>query len=201
MPKFIPLTESDVTFTFELEAEYESVRGHFGYDACPSNTAAEDAIIERLEAGDTTAWCYIKVTATAHDGTEEIAGLGCCVLEDCRGKSGTAVARIVEAFARDSGIHLEALDRLNATLAAARQCVTFRMCTTKYLGPTNSRGARVKATHCTTGRSATLAWDYALDSFDNHAAAAEPVLGRYPEISTATAGGGYIMGVDPHYDP
>jgi hypothetical protein len=37
---------------------------------------------------------------------------------------------------------------------------------TKYLGPTNSRGARVKAT-CQAG-SLTLPWDDALDVEENH---------------------------------
>lgn len=41
---------------------------------------------------------------------------------------------------------------------------------TKYLGPTNSRGARVKAT-CQ-AKSATVSWDYALNSQGNHEAAA-----------------------------
>ncbi len=41
---------------------------------------------------------------------------------------------------------------------------------TKYLGPTNHRGARVKAT-CQ-ARSITVAWDSAKDAEDNHYAAA-----------------------------
>jgi hypothetical protein len=41
---------------------------------------------------------------------------------------------------------------------------------TKYLGPTNSRGSRVKAT-CQAG-SITVSWDDAWDVFPNHRAAA-----------------------------
>lgn len=41
--------------------------------------------------------------------------------------------------------------------------------TTKYLGPTNYRGARVKAT-CEAG-SVTVSWDHALGSEENHDAA------------------------------
>lgn len=41
---------------------------------------------------------------------------------------------------------------------------------TKYLGPTNSRGSRVKAS-CEAG-SVTIDWNDALDSLENHAAAA-----------------------------
>lgn len=41
---------------------------------------------------------------------------------------------------------------------------------TKYLGPTNSRGSRVKAT--ASAGSITLAWNDALNQDDNHLAAA-----------------------------
>ncbi|WGM47666.1 hypothetical protein KOAAANKH_02548 [Brevundimonas sp. NIBR10] len=41
---------------------------------------------------------------------------------------------------------------------------------TKFMGPTNHRGSRVKAT-TVTGKSVTLDWDHALNSGDNHAAA------------------------------
>lgn len=41
--------------------------------------------------------------------------------------------------------------------------------TTKYLGPTNHRGSRVKAT-CEAG-SVIVGWDHALDSQGNHDAA------------------------------
>jgi len=45
---------------------------------------------------------------------------------------------------------------------------------TKYLSPTNHRGARIKASagHFT----ATLAWDYSLDSLPNHVAAVKNLL-------------------------
>lgn len=42
---------------------------------------------------------------------------------------------------------------------------------TKYLGPTNTRGSRVKATSGS-GVSVVLPWDHELDSDQNHAAAA-----------------------------
>lgn len=42
--------------------------------------------------------------------------------------------------------------------------------TTKFLGPTNCRGSRVKAS--AQAGSLTLSWDDALDIDDNHAAAA-----------------------------
>ncbi len=47
---------------------------------------------------------------------------------------------------------------------------------TKYLGPTDSRGSRVKAT-CQAG-SVTLSWDDAKDSDENHTAAAVALCKR-----------------------
>ena len=43
--------------------------------------------------------------------------------------------------------------------------------TTKYMGPTNKRGSRVKATSAN-GNSITLSWDCGLGTDDNHDAAA-----------------------------
>lgn len=42
---------------------------------------------------------------------------------------------------------------------------------TKFLGPTNTRGSRVKAT-TPSGQSVTIGWDHALDSDANHTRAA-----------------------------
>ena len=47
---------------------------------------------------------------------------------------------------------------------------------TKFLGPTNSRGSRVKAV-CEAGQVA-LAWDDALDMTENHEAAAKALCDR-----------------------
>ncbi len=72
-----------------------------------------------------------------------------------------------------------------------------RMCSTRYLGPTDHRGGRVKATHLTTRKSVTVSWDHALGIEENHAHAAAAVLGREPEFGTSVDGGGYVFGVDP----
>lgn len=68
---------------------------------------------------------------------------------------------------------------------------------TKYLAPTNHHGARVKAT-CDTGSdrpfTATVAWDYALSTPDNHRAAAVEVCrlrGYNPPAHRATMPGGW----------
>lgn len=47
--------------------------------------------------------------------------------------------------------------------------------TTKYLGPTNVKGSRIKATE-PDGKSVTLHWDHALDAEENHAAAAKALM-------------------------
>lgn len=64
---------------------------------------------------------------------------------------------------------------------------------TTYLGPTNVRGSRVKASDCDRN-SIILSWDNALDSDENHKAAAkalcdkmnwqgELVMGSFPKCN------------------
>lgn len=67
---------------------------------------------------------------------------------------------------------------------------------TKYLGPTNARGSRVKAT-CQAG-SVTLSWDDALDSEANHHAAAQ-ALARKLGWSGRLIGGGLPDGTGNAY--
>jgi len=45
---------------------------------------------------------------------------------------------------------------------------------TKYLGPTNTRGSRIKATCWLT--SVTVAWDYSANAEENHTAAIEALV-------------------------
>lgn len=73
---------------------------------------------------------------------------------------------------------------------------TYRMCETEYL---NGHG-RVRATHVTTQRRAEVAWDEHLTVEQNHAAAAELVLGRAPEFQASMHHGGFMFGVDPAND-
>jgi hypothetical protein len=76
-----------------------------------------------------------------------------------------------------------------ATIAANQGLKTYNcsllrgpVIVTRYLGPTNHRGSRVKATHerdsDVTWR-ATLDWDHSLDSTANHQLAAEQLLGQW----------------------
>lgn len=58
--------------------------------------------------------------------------------------------------------------------------------TTKFLGPTNFRGSRVKAT-CQAG-SVTISWDHATGSEENHLAAAKALCDKYDWGDPVAAG-------------
>lgn len=55
---------------------------------------------------------------------------------------------------------------------------------TKYMGPTNTKGARIKAT-CESG-SLTISYDHDLDSDGNHRAAAEALCAKIGLVSSLT---------------
>lgn len=73
---------------------------------------------------------------------------------------------------------------------------------TQFLGPTNHRGARVKATHMLSGASATVSWSYESDIEDNHEYAVLALLRKIgrndvanppPKMARAPVnGGGYV---------
>jgi len=73
--------------------------------------------------------------------------------------------------------------------------------TTKYLAPTNSSGARIKATAA--AGSITIPWDHALDACANHYAAARQLAGQNdwtddtgdirPHAFGALPDGGYVL--------
>lgn len=60
---------------------------------------------------------------------------------------------------------------------------------TRYIGPTNTRGSRVKA-RSSSGLSLTLTWDDALDTDANHRAAAEALARKLKWGGRWLAGGG-----------
>jgi hypothetical protein len=66
--------------------------------------------------------------------------------------------------------------------------------TTKYLGPTDFRGSRIRA--ACGDRSVTVPYDHALDSFDNHAAAARTLaatLNTTGSFAVASVSKGYAF--------
>ena len=63
-----------------------------------------------------------------------------------------------------------------------RGLLTGPVIVTRYLGPTDHRGSRIKATHKRDSEitwQATISWDYSLDATANHQAAAEQLLGKW----------------------
>ena len=66
--------------------------------------------------------------------------------------------------------------------------------TTRYIGPTNTKAARIKAT--AEAGSTTVAWDHALNIQDNHAAAAitlAQIYGWDGELCQGGIAGGYCF--------
>jgi hypothetical protein len=64
---------------------------------------------------------------------------------------------------------------------------------TKYIGPTNFRGSRIKATASNGAGSLTVSYDHALNVDGNHAAAARALakkLGWHGRVSSGGAPGG-----------
>jgi hypothetical protein len=60
--------------------------------------------------------------------------------------------------------------------------------TTYFIGPTNIKGARIKA-RAGAGTSVTLPWDHALDIHDNHRAAASALALKNGWTGDFVAGG------------
>ncbi len=67
----------------------------------------------------------------------------------------------------------------------------YQAITTKYIGPSNYRGSRVKA--IAEAGSVTLHWDDALNSTDNHNAAAKALADKF-KWKGAWFGGGLVGG-------
>lgn len=79
----------------------------------------------------------------------------------------------------------------------SRTAPTLRAITTKYHGPTATLGARVSAS--SSGDRHTIAWDYASNTFENHAAAAEALclqMGWSGDLVAGTAGDGFVFVFD-----
>ncbi len=77
-------------------------------------------------------------------------------------------------------------------MAGNIKVTTAPACETKYLGPTDSRGARVKATHFNTRRTITRPWDHGLDANPNHAIVAAELLGSTDLLCCSVDGGGWV---------
>jgi len=71
--------------------------------------------------------------------------------------------------------------------------ITTRRCVeTKYLGPTNSHGARIKGTNVTSKKTLTMNWNHELDALDNHAQVAARLLESNDLIDSSVDNGGWM---------
>lgn len=75
--------------------------------------------------------------------------------------------------------------------------ITTQAIETRYLGASNTKGTRIKATAW--GGNITIGYDYALDAQDNHRAAADALIaklgwtGTYAQGGNAKGDGGYYF--------
>lgn len=104
------LTESEVTFTIEMEPEFMPFEGQF-------DDRRDVAFIrKRLAAEQQEAWCMLTVKASwnGFDGFDHLGGVSL----DCgQHPSGVKVAKAVEKFARESDMHSQALEDLTRVIA------------------------------------------------------------------------------------
>ncbi len=70
------LTESDVTFTLEMQEDEFPVRGHCSAHDPETDKATEDSILARLESGDSWAWAIVTVKAVwkSFQGVDTLCG-------------------------------------------------------------------------------------------------------------------------------
>lgn len=70
--------------------------------------------------------------------------------------------------------------------------IALQSIVTRYLGPTNTRGARIKA--ACNGGSIVLSWDYENNALENHRAAAEALRLKLEWPSLPMISGGLPKG-------
>lgn len=79
--------------------------------------------------------------------------------------------------------------------------IAYQAIVTKFFGPTNHRGSRIKAT--AQAGSVTVGYDHALNAEDNHLAAATALAAKYGWEGPLTAGAmpdgrGYAFVMSPN---
>ena len=107
------LTKNEVKFSIDIESEDMPVRGNYMCTEDPeADKAAEDEILARLDRGDITAWCLIKVTAKweEFEGFATLGGISYSDNEDSQKQA--------ESDADDHGMFDEALEDLNNNINA-----------------------------------------------------------------------------------
>lgn len=103
------LVKEDVIFTVELEEEDLPVRGNYMCtDDNGQDKKDENVVIDRLNCGDISAWCCLKIIAKWED-FEETTYLGGCSFE--AGLNNTDLQKEAEEIA--SGFYDDLLEALN----------------------------------------------------------------------------------------
>lgn len=72
---------------------------------------------------------------------------------------------------------------------------------TKFIGPTNTRGSRIKASASNGAGSVVVPWDHALGQDDNHDAAAMALAKKLSWEGSLIRGGGEKGNVYVFHDP
>jgi hypothetical protein len=182
--------------TISVHAEYDPDRCSY-----PDDQQSAAWIQAALECGNMWAWCTVTVRATLDDD-HGISVLGGCSYESRKAFEEDNLAQMTSEALDDLWSQIDRrtpTGRARALSASARQAIT-----TVYRGPTDSHGSRVIA-KCEAKRI-TVPWDHALDSADNHAAAAlhlMDVLG-WSERNDLAMGGtsaGYVFVQVPRKRP
>lgn len=148
-----------ITYEIECEQDQSDFRGHFASGEDELDRALEAEIAKRLDRGDIWAWCCVRVVAIADNGDRAYSDWlgGCCYGSeaDYRTNSGYFTDQCAEARAN-----------LCTVEQSHRQGIQ-----TRYFGPTNTKGARVKVWAQAGARY--ISWDHALNADANHAAACQ----------------------------
>lgn len=140
-PAFKPLTESDVAFEEGCEQEFIPVRGNYmATDDAEADRLAEDELLDRLEHGDSSAWCILTVKAT-WKGFVGHASLGGFVFP--RGNSGPQN----EEYAAEeyASLRIEALADLNESIQSAFEVLRERFLVDGETSQLNSAVAALAA--------------------------------------------------------
>jgi len=81
MPMTLEHLHTLATVTVNVADEDEPPKGYFVTDDPEADAAYVSEILQRLDRGDTWAWCTVTVTA-AHDGLSASHSLGACSYRD-----------------------------------------------------------------------------------------------------------------------
>lgn len=115
-----------VTYDVECEPMQEPVRGYFASGNDEQDRIDEEEILQRLDRGDTWAWCNVRVKATADSGDVAYSDwLGACTYEseaDYRASSGYFDDQCHEARSRLLRVEQSQCQAIKVTYSGRRLC-------------------------------------------------------------------------------